>query len=388
VSSSPDAIERVKRLARNRERDPAGVWSAPGRVNLIGEHTDYNDGFVLPFAIAQRTAVALTPRTDRWVKVTSSIKQGPVKRALDDLDPGGLEGWSAYPLGVVWALAEAGIDVGALPGVDILIDSDVPVGAGLSSSAAIECAMAIALRDFWGLDIGLPALARVCQRAENVAVGAPTGIMDQSVSLMGEAGHVLFLDCRSLETRLVPFDLAASGLELLVIDTTVRHSHATGEYASRRSSCETAAQAMDVPALRDATMTDLEEAVSLMDEVDYRRSRHIITENDRVLQTVEVLAQKGPGEIGNLLSASHASMRDDFEISCVELDLAVSAALAAGALGARMTGGGFGGAAIALVEESSARAVSDAVIRAFAGAHFQTPVIFSATPHGGARFEQ
>jgi galactokinase len=209
--------------------------------------------------------------------------------------------------------------------------------------------------------------------------------MDQSVSLMAQAGHALFLDCRSLETRLVSFDLAASGLELLVIDTTVRHAHATGEYASRRASCETAARAIGVPALRDATMPDLDGAASQMDEVSYRRARHIITENDRVLQTVDVLARQGPRHIGQMLTASHVSMRDDFEISCVELDLAVTAALGAGALGARMTGGGFGGAAIALVEKDRVTEVGSAVTEAFARAGYSPPVIFSVVPHEGAR---
>lgn len=382
--TAPDATERVRQFAETAG-EVVGVWSAPGRVNLIGEHTDYNDGFVLPLAIAQRTAVALVPRADGVVGVTSSMSPERVERALVGLNHDSLGGWSAYPLGVVWAVGEAGIDIASLPGADIVIESDVPIGAGLSSSAAIECATVVALRDYWGLELDLPTLARICQRAENVAVGAPTGIMDQSVSLMAQAGHALFLDCRSLDTRLVPFDLAASGLELLVIDTTVRHAHATGEYASRRASCETAARTIGVPALRDATMADLDGVSSQMDEVTYRRARHIITENERVLQTVDVLALQGPRDIGPLLTASHDSMRDDFEISCPELDLAVSAALDAGALGARMTGGGFGGAAIALVSSAGASRVVDAVNRAFGRAHYSPPVVFPVTPQAGAR---
>ena len=384
MTQSSAAAERVRRRALTYGGSLQGVWSAPGRVNLIGEHTDYNEGFVLPLAIAQRTAVALIPRDDQVIGVESALSPNKVERSLADFTRTGFEGWSAYPLGVVWALGEMGIDLASLPGADIVIDSDVPVGAGLSSSAAIECATALALRDFWGLDLTRPALARTCQRAENIAVGAPTGIMDQSVSLLAEGGHVLFLDCRSGETAHVGFDLAQDGLVLLVIDTRVRHSHATGEYASRRESCEEAARILGVPALRDATLAELDENIRRLDPVVYRRARHIITENDRVLQTVSCLSEDGPRGIGELLSASHKSMRDDFEISCPELDLAVSTALEGGALGARMTGGGFGGAAIALVDQEKVDEVSRGVLNSFGRVGHPHPSIFPVTPQHGA----
>lgn len=222
------------------------------------------------------------------------------------------------------------------------------------------------------------------QRAENDFVGAPTGIMDQSASLRGSKGHAVFLDCRDQSVQLVPFEAEAAGLVLLVIDTKVSHSHADGGYASRRASCELGAEVLGVKALRDVTPGDLEEASGLLDEVTFRRVRHVVTENDRVLQTVELLGQQGPSAIGALLDASHASMRDDFEISCAELDLAADTSRANGAIGARMTGGGFGGAAIALTPASEEQQVRTAVVRAFAEAGYTAPDIFTVTPAAGA----
>ncbi|GAA3293243.1 galactokinase [Arthrobacter citreus] len=363
-------------------REPAGIWSAPGRVNLIGEHTDYNDGFVLPFAINRTTSVAAAPRTDRTAVVHSAFGGGSTAGAhLDDLAPGSIDGWAAYPLGVLWAFEDHGIKV---PGVDILLDSDVPVGAGLSSSAALECAVAVMANDLFEAGLSGPELAALGQRAENLMVGAPTGIMDQSASLLGEEGHAVFLDCRSREAQLVPLDLAGSGLALLVIDTKVSHEHSTGGYASRRASCEKGAKAMGVPALRDLTTDDLAAAADVLDEETFRRVRHIVTENARVLAAVEVLRESGPSKLGPLLNESHASMRDDFEISCPELDLAVETSLGAGALGARMTGGGFGGSAIALVPVDDAGAVTDAVTRAFAAAGYAAPALFTVLPDAGA----
>lgn len=363
-------------------REPAGIWSAPGRVNLIGEHTDYNDGFVLPFAINHSTAVAAAPRGDRTVVVHSAFGGGSTATAhLDDLKPGAVEGWAAYPLGVLWAFEDQGTTV---PGVDIYLDSDVPVGAGLSSSAALECAVAVMANDLADAGLTGPELAALGQRAENLMVGAPTGIMDQSASLLGEEGHAVFLDCRSREAQLVPLDLAGSGLALLVIDTKVSHEHSTGGYASRRASCEHGAAAMGVPALRDLTVDDLAAAADVLDEETFRRVRHIVTENARVLAAVDVLRTDGPAKLGPLLVESHASMRDDFEISCPELDLAVDTALGAGALGARMTGGGFGGAAIALVAADDAGHVTEAVSKAFAAAGYTAPAVFTVLPAAGA----
>ena len=363
-------------------REPAGIWSAPGRVNLIGEHTDYNDGFVLPFAINHSTLVAAAPRRDRTARVYSAFGEGSLATAdLNSLSAGSIQGWAAYPLGVLWAFEDRGTGV---PGLDLYLDSDVPVGAGLSSSAALECAVAVMANDLSEAGLTGPELAVLGQRAENLMVGAPTGIMDQSASLLGEEGHAVFLDCRSQAAQLVPLDLAGIGLTLLVIDTRVSHEHSSGGYSSRRASCEQGAKALDVPALRDLTVNDLAGAADVLDEETFRRVRHVVTENARVLAAVEILRTDGPGKLGPLLNQSHASMRDDFEISCPELDLAVDTALGAGALGARMTGGGFGGSAIALVNNDDVESVTAAVTGAFAAAGYAAPAVFSVLPASGA----
>ncbi|WP_308291206.1 galactokinase [Microbacterium ureisolvens] len=373
--------------------DPTGTWSAPGRVNLIGEHTDYNDGFVLPSAIQHRTHVALAPRADGVlrVRVASTFDDATVDVGLDELDAlfparrDDVPEWARYPLGVAWALlAASATDPSTVTGVDLAFASDVPVGAGLSSSAAIESATAVALADAWGIDLDRVALAKVGRRAENEAVGAPTGIMDQMASLLGRADAAIFLDCRSLEAQVIDLGFAGAGLELVVIDTGVKHSHATGGYGERRAACERGAAALGVPALRDVSVDDLPRLAELVDEVTFRRVRHVVTEDQRVLDTVRTLREQGPTAIGDLLVASHASMRDDFEISVPELDTAVEAALAAGAVGARMTGGGFGGAAIALVAHDLVRAVTDAATAAFAAAGFAAPTVFTVTPSAGA----
>jgi galactokinase len=365
-------------------RASAGIWSAPGRVNLIGEHTDYNLGFVLPFAINRRTIVALGQREDSVIRVASEFADEVAEIAIAELAPERLHGWSAYPLGVAWALGQFGADLAAVPGVDLYISSTVPVGAGLSSSAAIESAVAVALNDVWQLGFDRQTLAKVGQLAENKAVGAPTGIMDQSASLLGQEDHAVFLDCRSLESSLVPLGFAEAGLELLIIDTGVSHSHATGGYAARRASCEEGARILEVASLRDLTVDDLPRARNLLDEETYRRVRHVVTENQRVLDTVEALRTGGPLTIGDLLDASHISMRDDFEISVPELDLAVETAQAAGAIGARMTGGGFGGAAIALVPAAGISRIQVAIDGAFAEHGFAQPTMFTVTAAGGA----
>jgi galactokinase len=367
--------------------EPLGLWSAPGRVNLIGEHTDYNLGFVLPFAINRRTVLALGVRTDGIIRIGSSFADEVVEIAIADLAPDALSGWSAYPFGVAWALGQHGADLAAVPGVDIYLDSIVPVGAGLSSSAAIESAVALALNDVWQLGFDRPTLAKVGQLAENKAVGAPTGIMDQSASLLGQLDSAVFLDCRSLESTVVPLGFAEAGLELLIIDTGVSHSHATGGYASRRASCEEGARLMGVDSLRDLTVDDLDRARSLMDDETFRRVRHVITENQRVLDTVRALRDEGPSAIGDLLDASHISMRDDFEISVPELDLAVETAQANGAIGARMTGGGFGGAAIALVPSEGISRLQVAIDGAFSEHGFGQPVTFTVTAGDGAARE-
>lgn len=387
-----DAANAADALFRSLTGEaPIGTWSAPGRVNLIGEHTDYNDGFVLPFAIQQRTHVALGIRPDAGIRVASTFASEPVTVPLAELDalfPGRRETvpeWAAYALGVAWALLRAaGVDPESVPGVDLAIASDVPIGAGLSSSAAIEGATATALNDTWNLGQDAVALARIGRTAENEAVGAPTGIMDQMASMLGREDAAIFLDCRSLETQIVDLGFADAGLQLVVIDTGVKHSHATGGYGERRAACERGAAIMGVEALRDLSVTDLPRAEQLMDDVTFRRVRHVVTENQRVLDTVHALRTDGPRAIGDLLRASHASMRDDFEISVPELDTAVDAAMSAGAIGARMTGGGFGGAAIALVDRDRVDDVRDAAIDAFSASGFTAPTVFTVVPSAGA----
>ncbi|MEO6532359.1 MAG: galactokinase [Pseudolysinimonas sp.] len=367
---------------------PDGLWSAPGRVNLIGEHTDYNDGFVLPFAIDRRTLVALGARDDGMLRVASTFSDEVVELPIGELAAaqasGALRGWAAYPLGVAWALGQFGADLAAVPGADLLIDSNVPVGAGLSSSAAVESAVALALNEVWQLGLPRETLARVGQRAENEAVGAPTGIMDQSASLLGKQDAAVFLDCRSLQTRIVPLGFADADLTIAVIDTGVTHAHSTGGYGERRASCEAGAAALGVAALRDVSIDQLDAARGILDDVTFRRVRHVVTENQRVLDTVRLLDSEGPAAIGALLDASHRSLRDDFEVSVPELDLAVETALASGALGARMTGGGFGGSAIALVPTDAVSRLQVAVDGAFAEHGFSAPETFTVRPSDGA----
>ncbi|MER5909306.1 galactokinase [Streptomyces sp. NPDC001982] len=365
--------------------EPEGVWAAPGRVNLIGEHTDYNDGFVMPFALPHVTTAAVSRRTDGVLRLHSAdIDGGVVELALDALAPGSDRNWTAYPAGVVWALRETGH---AVTGADIHLSSTVPTGAGLSSSAALEVVVALALDDLYELGLKRWQLARLCQRAENVYVGAPTGIMDQTASACCQAGHALFLDTRDLSQKQIPFDLAAEGLRLLVVDTQVKHAHSGGEYGKRRAGCEKGAALLGVDALRDVPYEGLDEALArLGDEEEVRRLvRHIVTENHRVERVVSLLESGDTRAIGPVLTEGHASLRDDFRVSAPELDLVVDAALSAGALGARMTGGGFGGSAIVLVEATDVETVTKAVTEAFAAADFTAPRVFEAVPSAGAR---
>lgn len=364
---------------------PSSVWSSPGRVNLIGEHTDYNEGYCLPFAIDRRTSIALRARGDRRIRMASDLVDGPAQASLDELRPREVSGWTAYLLGVAWALTDAGGVAENAPGFDVFVTSTVPIGAGLSSSHSLECAVTLALNSLWGLDLSKPEIARIVQRAENAFVGAPTGIMDQTASLLGEKDAAVFLDCRTLDAEPIPLGFAEANLAVVVIDTKVSHSHADGGYAARRASCEKGAAVMGVTALRDLTVADLGRAESMLDDETFRRVRHVVTEDQRVLDTARIVRTEGPLAIGKLLDASHVSMRDDFEISVPELDLAVETARAAGAIGARMTGGGFGGAAIALTPHDRIDAVSDAVRAAFAERGLRSPDIFTVQPSEGGR---
>ncbi|MGW7252580.1 galactokinase [Streptomyces sp. NPDC054834] len=365
--------------------EPEGVWSAPGRVNLIGEHTDYNDGFVMPFALPHVATAAVSRRGDGVLRLHSAdVEGGVVELSLDALAPESDRAWTAYPAGVVWALREAGHPV---TGADIHLSSTVPTGAGLSSSAALEVVVALALNDLYELGLQRWQMARLCQRAENVYVGAPTGIMDQTASACCEEGHALFLDTRDLSQQQIPFDLAAEGMRLLVVDTQVKHAHSGGEYGKRRAGCEKGAALLGVDALRDIPYDGLHEALErLGDEEEVRRLvRHVVSEDQRVDRVVALLRAGETRAIGPVLTEGHASLRDDFRISCPELDLVVDTALASGALGARMTGGGFGGSAIVLAEAADVDTIGKAVGEAFAAAGFTAPRVFEAVPAAGAR---
>ncbi len=364
---------------------PEGVWAAPGRVNVIGEHTDYNDGFVLPVALPHTTRAAVARRDDGLVALVSAQHPGErVQVPVAELAPGRPGGWAGYPAGVVDALRDRVPD-----GVSVLVDGDVPAGMGLSSSAALSCSVALALRDLVAPDLAVADLVDVARRAENDFVGAPTGILDQSASLLCTAGHALFLDTRDRGSEQVPLDLRAAGLELLVVDTGTTHDHATGGYGDRRRECEQAAGRLGVRALRDVP------DVAALDRLDdgteegallLRRARHIVTENARVLEVVAILrGGQGPAAIGPVLTAGHASLRDDFQISTVELDTAVDTALTAGAAGARMVGGGFGGSAVVLVDADLTDTVARAITDRFAQRGFPPPRAFAVVPSAGAR---
>lgn len=352
---------------------PQTVWRAPGRVNLIGEHTDYNDGFVLPFAVPWGVTAALTPRDDDTIRLLSLQAPGePVTIATHAES----KGWTRYVVGVLDLLGDR------VRGADIAIDGDVPQGAGLSSSAALEVAVASALNDVHSLGMTPMEIALLGQQAENDFVGMPCGIMDQAASALSEEGRALFLDCRSLASRTIPFDLAAHGLSLLIIDTQVHHEHAGGEYAKRRAECESAARKLGVAALRD--VTDLAGALAELQGDERKRTEHVVTENHRVEALVGLLRAGAVTEIGALLNASHLSLRDLYEVSSPELDVAVEAALRGGARGARMTGGGFGGSAIALVPVERLDSVQRSVSDAYAERGFQAPRFLPAVPAPGA----
>jgi galactokinase len=377
---SNDANSLIQAVRNQTGRQPAGVWAAPGRVNLIGEHTDYNEGYVMPFALAQRVLIAAAPRNDDTWSVTSLNNDSTKIFSAADLNPG-MAGWQAYVAGVVWALQEAGHPVA---GADLVLASDVPEGAGLSSSAALECAVLTALADLNDLDIVGIERAKLARRSENVFVGAPTGLMDQAASTLCTAGHALFFDCRTDAAEQVLFDTTSAGLEILVLDTKTPHALVDSEYAARRTSCEQAARLLGIPALRD--VTDLDAALDqLPDPVLKRRVRHVVTENARVLEAADVLRAGRIADLAPLLDASHESMRDDFEITVPQVDLAVETARSSGSLGARMTGGGFGGCIIALVELGDSERIGEAIVESFGAAGYGPPVYFTAVPSTGAQ---
>ncbi|MBE9373082.1 galactokinase [Saccharopolyspora sp. HNM0983] len=387
-----NTAEKAAELFRSEHTDsPDAVWSAPGRVNLIGEHTDYNDGFVLPFALPHRTAVAVRARADGVLTMRTRGDDGRLHEApntrIGELSPGSTRGWPAYPAGVAWALGRAGF---SLPGADLIIVGDVPTGAGLSSSHALECAVALALLDTadrapGSVDApGLAEIARIVQHAENDFAGAPTGILDQTASLSCTRSHVLFYDVRNDLGEQIPFDPRSEGLEVLVIDTRAKHSHSESGYGDRRAGTARAAELLDVRALRDISTAELESRSGELPEELRPLARHVVTENDRVLRTVGHLHTGRYAELGPLLTESHRSLRDDYRVSCAELDLAVDSALQAGSLGARMIGGGFGGSAIALVASEERAKVDEHVRAQFAEHGYAAPRLFTAVPSDGA----
>jgi galactokinase len=363
---------------------PEGVWSAPGRVNVIGEHTDYNRGLCLPLALPHRTYVAARRRDDATIRVASLQDDRSWEGTLADVGPGHPAGWAAYVVGVMWAMGRRGLEG---PGVDLLVDGHVPVGSGLSSSAALSCSTAVALADLVpGADrLTREELAADCVAAENVVAGARTGGLDQAIALRGTAGHVLLLDCADFTAEQVPWTIVDRGWTLLVVDTRAPHALVDGQYAARRRSCEDAAALLGVGSLREVPESGLEAALArLGDGVLVRRTRHVVTEIERVRQAADALRAGDAEALGRLMTASHTSLRDDFEVSSPELDLVVEVALAHGAAGARMTGGGFGGSAIALVRTDSAGVVADAVAEAFAERGWGPPQVLDAVPSGPA----
>ena len=369
-------------FAARAGREPDGLWWAPGRANLIGEHTDYNDGYVLPFAIGLGTVAGVAARDDGRLRCWSLDEDGVGDVAVRELAPGRLEGWTAYPQGIAWALREAGVELG---GADLLVGTSLPLSSGLSSSAALECAVGLALLELAGADLGARELARLVQRAETEVAGVPSGLMDQLAVLLGRDGHALLLDTRTLDVEPVPLTASEAGLVLLVLDTRVPRRLAEGAYGERRAQCEQAARILEVDSLRDATPEDVEARAEELGDVLHRRARHVTTENERVLGAVDALGSGDFVRLGSLLDASHASLRDDYEVSAVALEVAVDAAKAAGALGARMTGAGFGGCALALVPADRVDALGAAVAAAFEETGLGEPRTFAVAPADGAR---
>lgn len=364
------------------------VFSAPGRVNIIGEHTDYNDGFVLPIAIDRRTFVAIAPREDRIVRVASVVVNDATEFKTDEPADLSAHKWAKYVAGVAWSLQTRGV---VLRGADLLIDSDVPIGGGLSSSAALEVATGTALTTISGASISRNELARAAQKAEHDFVGAKVGIMDQLAATWGRKGNALLIDCRSLETKQI--SLANLNAAIVVCNTNVKHQLASSAYNQRRAECEQGVELLrqrlpDTTALRDVSVADFEKYAHELPEPVRRRCRHVVTENSRTLKAAEALGRGDREQLGQLMRASHESLRDDYEVSCRELDLMVEiASLQDGVFGARMTGGGFGGCTINIVRGDHGHEFAEAVAEQYRAATQITPDIYTVGADDGAREE-
>lgn len=387
TSSNPvpdPAASARQHFTRRFGQPPRWLAAAPGRVNLIGEHTDYNDGFVFPMAIDRQTVIAAAPNGGHTIRLETSFTDKPVEIDPARLAPGSHTSWSDYAQGVIAGFRDLGLRI---PGFDAFVDSSVPAGGGLSSSAALEVATATLLEAITGRTLAPIEKALICQKSEHDYVGVPCGIMDQMASVCGREHHLLLLDCRSRETRLVPF--SDPSVAMLVINTNVRHELAGGEYAVRRAQCEAAARALGLTSLRDASEAVLLAGKDRMDGTAFRRARHVIGENARTLRAADAVAASRWEEVGQLMYASHASLRDDYQVSCTELevvvDLASALGLARGVYGCRMTGGGFGGCAIALVRRDAAEAVSASIAADYEQRTGLKPSLFLTRPGNGAR---
>jgi galactokinase len=355
-------------------------YAAPGRINLIGEHTDYNLGFALPIALPERTVVAFTPDRSAAITVRSNHGDGWVRIPLRT-DPGEVTGWAGYVAGVVWALRVAGHSV---PGGVLSITSDIAIGSGLGSSAALECAVLGAMTSAAGVCVDRIEQARIAQRAENDYVSVPTGLLDQLAALFGASSTALLIDFRQLTVQPVAFDPSASSVALLLIDSRVRHGHVGGEYASRRALCERAAADLGVSSLRDVQGCGREVLDAVIDPLAARRARHVLTENQRVMDFVAALGDSDFVEAGRIMTASHVSMRNDFEITIDHIDLIADIAVREGAYGARMTGGGFGGCVIALAPDERANAVAEELRKRVPAAGHPRPVVIRTYAAQGA----
>ena len=376
-----ELTQHFERLFRTRPR----IFRAPGRVNLIGEHTDYNDGFVMPAAVAFSTYVAVAPRPDRKLVIHSEEFPGNFEFDLDHLPDRRTGAWCDYVLGVASVLQQRGLKFG---GASLLVHGEVPIGAGLSSSAAVEVASALALMSMSETQLPLPEIAKLCQYAENNFVGAKVGIMDQFVSCMGKAGHAFLLDCRSLEFRFVPIP---TGIRLVVCNTMVKHDLATGAYNTRRAECEEGARLFAkwdpaVRALRDVSVDLLDQHLHDLPPTIGKRCSHVVRENQRTLDAARLLTEGDLAQVGTLMCESHNSLRDLYEVSCRELDIMVDAAEGlAGFVGGRMTGGGFGGCTVNLVREENAEGFAKGIAERYLQKTGITAQVYLCIAEDGAR---